>query len=190
VEKRGEFQRLLEEIRAGSEEAVQQLLDRYGRAILRVIRSRLDERLRSKFDSIDFLQDVWASFFRCPPEPGALSGPEALFRFLTVLARNKVADGFRQRLVYQKHNVNCEIAPEESASVILDGAPARQPTPSQEFLAKEQWERAVRGRTLLQRKILEMLRDGHSQVEIARTLGMSEKLVQRLIRKVSAGIDA
>jgi RNA polymerase sigma-70 factor (ECF subfamily) len=188
VGKRDEFRRLLEEIQAGSAEAVQQLLDRYGPAILRVIRSRLDERMRSKFDSIDFLQDVWASFFRNPPEAAAFCSPDALYHFLTTLARNKVTKEIRQRLVYQKFNVNREAPQENPTAGWLNGAKARQPTPSQECVAKEQWEKAVRGRTQLQRKILEMLRDGYSRSEVSTSLGLSRKLVQRLVSRVAAGI--
>jgi len=81
--------------------------------------------------------------------------------------------------------------PRESASLDhLAAEKGQQPTPSQEFVAKEQWERAIRGRTKLQIEILSMLRDGHSQVEIARTLGLTEKMVQRLVRKISERLNS
>jgi RNA polymerase sigma-70 factor (ECF subfamily) len=186
VKQQEEFQRLLDEIREGSEEAARQFLERYGNAVLQVIRRRLDPRMRSKFDSIDFLQEVWASFFRSPPPPETFAGHESLFRYLTALARNKVVDGVRQRLVYQKYNVNRELPREDAASDLLAREIARQPTPSQVFVAKEQWERATRGRTQLQLRILGMLRDGHTHADIALVLGLSDKMVQRLVRKVSA----
>jgi RNA polymerase sigma factor (sigma-70 family) len=186
VKQQEEFQRLLGEIQGGSQDAARQFLDRYGEAVLRVIRRRLDRRIRSKFDSMDFLQDVWASFFRSPPPPETFAGPESLFRYLTVLARNKVVDGVRQRLLYQKYNVNRELPREDAATDQLAREVARQPTPSQVFVAKEQWERATRGRTQLQLRILGMLRDGHTHADIALALGLSDKMVQRLVRKVSA----
>jgi RNA polymerase sigma-70 factor (ECF subfamily) len=190
MEKHEDFQSMLRGIQEGSVEAVQRLLDRYGRAILRVIRSRLDERMRSKFDSSDFLQDVWASFFRCPPGPTSFESSEAFCHYLTAMARHKVVEGFRQRLVYQKYNVNREIPLEVAGSFQLDGIRSHLPTPSKEFRAKEEWERATQARTRLQVTILEMLRDGHSHVEIARSLGTSEKLVQRLVCKLAARLDA
>jgi RNA polymerase sigma factor (sigma-70 family) len=190
VKQQEEFQRLLGEIQGGSEEAAQQFLDRYGEAVLRVIRRRLDPRMRSKFDSTDFVQDVWASFFRSPPPPDAFTGPESLFRYLTTLARNKVVDGVRQRLVYQKYNLNRELPQEDAASDQLAREIGRQPTPSQVFVAKEQWERATRGRTQLQLRILGMLRDGHTHEDIALALGLSDKMVQRLVRKLSARLNS
>jgi RNA polymerase sigma-70 factor (ECF subfamily) len=180
VEKREEFQKLLQEIQGGSDEAVQKLLDVYGKAILFVIRTRLHRRLRSKFDSTDFLQDVWASFYRSPPPATAFGGPEALVRYLTKVARNKVVDAVRRRDAEPTH----EVRPEGPVDPIST-ASTREPTPSQVFVAKEQWERATRGRTKLQVTILKMLRDGHSHPEIAATLGLNEKMVQRLVRKVS-----
>jgi RNA polymerase sigma-70 factor (ECF subfamily) len=183
VEKREEFQKLLQEIQGGSDEAVQELLEVYGKAILFVIRTRLHRRLRSKFDSTDFLQDVWASFYRSPPPAAAFGGPEALVRYLTMLARNKVVDAVRRRAADPTHDVRHKGRRDPLAT-----ASAREPTPSQVFVAKEQWERATRGRTKLQVTILKMLRDGHSHPEIAEALGLSEKMVQRLVRKVSEGL--
>ena len=42
----------------------------------------------------------------------------------------------------------------------------------------------------MQVTVLEMLRDGHSHAEIARALDMSEKMVQRFVRKLSRGFKA
>src|SRR6516225_5818356 len=98
VEDDQEFKRLLKEIQEGSEEAARTFLAKYGSYILRVIRQRLARRLRSKFDSSDFLQDVCASFFRDPPPPEAFGEREALLGFLAQMARNKVGKAYRQSL--------------------------------------------------------------------------------------------
>src|SRR5713101_9460007 len=98
-----EFKQLLEAIQDGSEEAARTFLDKYGSYILKVIRRRLAPRLRSKFDSSDFLQDTWASFFRDPPPPDAFSDPEALLAFLAQMARNKVDQTNRQRLQRRRY---------------------------------------------------------------------------------------
>jgi RNA polymerase sigma factor (sigma-70 family) len=188
-EKQDEFQRLLREIQEGSADAVQQFLDRYGRAVLQVIRRRLDRRMRSQFDSIDFLQDVWASFFRSPPPPAAFAGPETLFRYLTTMARNKVVDAFRQSLVCRKYNVNRELPREDAVSDHLAQRETRQPAPSQEGGTKELWEEATKGRTKKQVKILTMLRDGYTHAEIAQTLQLSERTVRRFVREISTRLS-
>src|SRR5436305_1916444 len=103
-----EFRELLQEIQNGSQEAARVFLDRFGGHILRVIRRRLDQKLRSKFDSSDFLQDVMVSFFENPPPPDAFAGSAALFKYLTIMARNKVVSAVRGRMNVQKRNINRE----------------------------------------------------------------------------------
>src|SRR4051794_20357327 len=81
-----EFRELLRDIQNGSQDAARVFLDRFGDHILRVIRRRLHQRLRSKFDSSDFLQEVMVSFFQSPPPPEAFEGPVGLFHYLTAMA--------------------------------------------------------------------------------------------------------
>ena len=59
-----DFRRLMQRVRDGSEEAVWDLVSVYGEAIRRAVRRVLNRNLRSKFDSLDFVQLVWKSFFR------------------------------------------------------------------------------------------------------------------------------
>jgi RNA polymerase sigma-70 factor (ECF subfamily) len=183
---RNEFNALLQRMRAGEPDAARELLERYGRHILYVIRRRLDQKLRSKFDSVDFLQDVWASFFTQPPEKHHFDSPEALFAYLTAMARHKVADAARQRLIYQKHNVNREHSLDGSYRWQAQGVPAPCPTPSEEVSGQEQWERLLEGRPQLQQRILTMLRQGHTHAEIAGALDLNEKTVRRLIQRLAA----
>jgi hypothetical protein len=75
-EDRPDFQTLLKGIRAGSQDAARQMLAIYGKHVLRVIRRRLHKRLRAKFDSGDFAQSVWASFFTAPASEGHFQRPE------------------------------------------------------------------------------------------------------------------
>src|SRR5262249_36628315 len=84
-----DFTALMQRVRSGSQDAAQQLVEQYGQHILRVIRRMLHKKLRSKFDSLDFQQDVWASFFADQPQK-TFDRPEALAAFLAKVARNKV----------------------------------------------------------------------------------------------------
>ena len=93
-----EFLVLMKRIQAGSSEAASALLERYGLDVLRAVRSGLSQQLRSKFDSQDFVQDVWASFFANPPPEGKFDQPRRLVAFLRRIASNKVANAARQYL--------------------------------------------------------------------------------------------
>ena len=59
-----DFPSLMQQISMGSEDAAWELVERYGELIRRAVRRVLNKKLRSKFDSLDFVQLVWSSFFR------------------------------------------------------------------------------------------------------------------------------
>ena len=64
------FVALMRRVREGSEAAAWELVDKYGGHLRRAVRRVLNPMLRSKFDSLDFVQLVWDSFFR-RRDPGA-----------------------------------------------------------------------------------------------------------------------
>lgn len=176
-----EFERLMERIRQGDTEAARQLFDSYGEAIKQVVRRRLHRRLRSEFDSLDFVQDAWASFFHIPPERCTFQTPEELMAFLRRLVENKVIDAYRQRLGTEKRDPY-KVQPLQAGTQDVD---ARQPTPSQVVMAEEEWQRMVRNRSPKLRQALEMLRAGYSRREIAENLGLNPKRFQRLLQQLN-----
>src|SRR4051812_35813356 len=100
----GELRGFLARIRAGDEDAARELLGRYEAKVRLVVRRQLPRLLRSRFDSQDFLQSVWGSFFRRMRAGQAeLDAPEKLIAFLARAARNKVIDEYR-RASSQKHD--------------------------------------------------------------------------------------
>src|SRR6266850_5492957 len=100
-----EFPALMQGVRSSSDEAARALVDRYGDHILRIVRHKLHKKLRSKFDSADFVQAVWTSFFAMPLDEMRFQHPEELAAFLMQLARNKVVDAVRQRLQTGRYDV-------------------------------------------------------------------------------------
>jgi RNA polymerase sigma factor (sigma-70 family) len=175
-------------VREGSQGAAQELYERYWPHVIRVVRRKLDKKLRAKFDSADFAQAVWASFFVNPTHQYAFARPEELIAFLAQLAQNKLVDAQRQRYRTQKYNVNRERALEGSALLEALGVADRQPGPSQLAAAQEQWERLLDGQPPHYQRILHLLRQGSTHQEIARELGLSEKTVYRVIRKLDPGL--
>jgi RNA polymerase sigma-70 factor (ECF subfamily) len=178
-----DFPVLMQRVRAGSEEAARFLVARYGNHILRVVRRTLHKQLRSKFDSVDFQQDVWASFFAEQPQK-SFDRPEALAAFLAKLAKNKVLMTVRQRCRLQKYNVLREQSLEGSAAWQARDAAARQPTPSQLAVAQERWDQLLKGRPPRHQRILILLRQGYTHQQIAHDLGLDERTVRRVVRKV------
>ena len=104
----GDIRELLARIKNGDEEAARELLSRYESKVRLVVRRQLPRLLRSRFDSIDFLQSVWGSFFhRIQTGPNDLNEEENLIAFLAWAARNKVIDEYR-RAATQKQNIHRE----------------------------------------------------------------------------------
>lgn len=176
-----EFERLMERVRTGDPEVGKELFERYGKAIQMVVRYRLDHRLRSQFDSLDFAQDAWASFFRIPADNYTFQTPEELMAFLSRVVRHKMIDAYR------KH---CRRSQEGERKFVKsvsyeEEQPARQPTASQVAIVEEEWRRMLKDKPEEMQRALEMVREGYSLRETAQTLGLTVKSIQRLIKRLN-----
>ena len=175
----GGIQELLARIRAGDEDAARELLTRYEPKVRLVVRRQLPRLLRSRFDSLDFLQSVWGSFFhKIRTGPNDLMEEQNLITFLAWAARNKVIDEYRRAGTRKQ-----DMSREEPLTVVGDGEAglAGGDTPSQLAQARETFDRL---RDLLpedRRVILEMRAAGHSCKEIGERMGVSERTVQRVL---------
>jgi RNA polymerase sigma factor (sigma-70 family) len=178
-----DFGSLMRQIREGSESASRELVVNYGRYVLRMVRRKMIRSLRSRFDSQDFVQAVWASFFAFQPDRYRFDRPEELVAFLTEMARNKVVEVVRQRLQTEKHNVNRERSLEGEESPV-DLPNLSQPSPDEVAIAREEWQRLLESQPAHYQQILQMLRGGHARQEVARDLGLSEKTIHRVVRKL------
>jgi RNA polymerase sigma-70 factor (ECF subfamily) len=178
-----DFRLLLERVQSGSQAATCELIDRYGPHIVRAVRRKLNKAIRSKFDSVDFVQAVWASFFSAPKPITDFRKPGELVGYLAALAQHKVIDETRRRMETQKYNVNRERSLTDSHSPVAQ-VPVMQPSPSQVAVADELWNRMLQGRPERHRRILELRREGNTHQQIADKLDVNEKTVRRVIRSV------
>jgi RNA polymerase sigma factor (sigma-70 family) len=170
----------LARIQAGEEAAARELLTRYEAEVRLVVRRQLPRLLRSRFDSLDFLQSVWGSFFRrVRGGPAEFEDSRHLVAFLARAARNKVIDEFR-RAGSRKQDMHREEPlwvdggrPKELAAAI--------DTPSQVAQAREVLGKL---RDLLpedRREIVALKVEGLSSKDIGERLGISERTVQRVL---------
>jgi RNA polymerase sigma-70 factor (ECF subfamily) len=180
------FPVLMARVRTSSEGAARALIEEYGDLILRVVRQKLHKQLRPKFDSLDFVQAVWASFFALPADRLAFDQPEQLAGFLARLAGNKVIESVRQRMGTLKYNVNREQALHDKENQVLP-IPSREPRPEEIVIAREEWQRLLREHPAHHQEIIMSLSEGNSPREVALNLGFSEKTIRRVIRKLRPG---
>lgn len=180
---RAGFSALIAQVRAGREEAVLALLEQYGPHVVRVVRRRMNPRLRGRFDSQDFTQAVWASFFGHLPEITQLNQPQELVRFLSRVASNKVIDAGRRAQV--RHETSADSSSEEMQSAQDLRLKVSEPTPSQHAMARESWDHLLQDESDDDRTVVELRRTGLTQQEIASQLGISERQVRRILTRLS-----
>jgi RNA polymerase sigma-70 factor (ECF subfamily) len=138
---------------------------------------------------VDFVQDVWASFFANPPQRGTFVNPEHLVAFLAKIASNKVVDATRQRLQTEVHNVNRELSLNHPKQRWFEPPAVNQPTPSEVFTGRELWERLLRDQPLVYQRVLILRRDGKDLDEIATEMGIHSRTVRRILDKLRETMD-
>ncbi|MGA2257600.1 MAG: sigma-70 family RNA polymerase sigma factor [Thermoguttaceae bacterium] len=178
-----DFGSLIARIQQGSEDAAWELVEQYGDAIRRAVRRVLHGRLRSKFDSLDFVQLVWNSFFKARDRMTRFTRPEELAAFLATMARNKVGMEIRRRLRSAKYDVKRE----ESLDVYaeeLDRSASRDSDPFEVAVAREQWNRLIAGQPHRYRQIISLRLQGVTIHDIAASLDMAESTVRRFLDRL------
>jgi RNA polymerase sigma-70 factor (ECF subfamily) len=170
----------LKRIQAGDDGAARELLQRFEAEVRLVVRRQLPRLLRSRFDSLDFLQSVWGSFFRrMRTAPTEFEDSRHLVAFLARAAKNKVIDEYR-RAGSRKNDMHRE------EPLWADGRRPRDlpdpiDSPSEVAQAHEVFGRLRELVPQEKRSILEMKAEGLSSKDIGERLGISERTVQRVL---------
>ncbi len=144
--------------------------------------------MRSLYDSIDFSQMVWRSFFRVPRDAQELDTPEKLVAFLTTLARNKVATESERRLNSQQYNLNRECSIEELCDRQRDQLRDPSQNPVGTAATREQWEHTLRNQPAKCRQIIRLRLAGRTYTEMAEVLRISERTIRRYIHRLIEGM--
>jgi RNA polymerase sigma-70 factor (ECF subfamily) len=179
-----DFADLMQRIQAGSQDAAWELLDKYGPHVRRHVRRSLNPQMRSRFDSVDFMQIVWASFFREPERIRRLDSPQQLMGYLAAMARNKVVKEVRHQMSTEKRDLGREVSLDAPHEALDFGLAARDPTPSSVAVARERWTQLVDEQPESTRKVVELRFLGASFVEIARELNIHERTARKIISRL------
>ena len=176
-----EIQQLIERARGGDQQAARELVARFEPHVRRIVRTRLPDRLRSRFDSMDFVQSVWGDVFgKLTRGEVEFTSPERFAQFLAVVARSKVIDEVRRNLGTQKKNMELEV-PVDGDEERGPQLGAADPTPSRVAAAREEFEVLLRRRKEVHRQVLMLRAQGYTFVEIAEQLGLDERTARRVV---------
>lgn len=174
------FSELLSRLEQGDPDASERIVAEYGDHILRAVRRRMNRSIRDRFDSQDFAQAVWASFFGHISVVQNIGSQGELAGFLAKMASNKVIDQGRREQVRARINRSQGQLP----AVQKDNrTQMSQPTPSQFAVANERWERLTEDEVERDQDLLRLRRDGATHEEIARHMGVSDRHVRRILRR-------
>jgi RNA polymerase sigma-70 factor (ECF subfamily) len=183
-----ELTEFLKRIQSGDDGAARELLQRFEAEVRLVVRRQLPRLLRSRFDSLDFLQSVWGSFFRrMRTSPTEFEDSRHLVAFLARAAKNKVIDEYR-RAASRKHDMHRE-EPLWGEGRRPRDVPDPADSPSE---VAEAHEALGRLRNLVpeeKRAILEMKAEGLSSKDIGERLGISERTVQRVLEDLRRRLE-
>ncbi len=186
------FEDLIAQIAGGSEAAVWELLERYSKNILRVVRRHLPAEIRGKVDSTDMVQSVWKSLLRHPSRMTEIADPERFVAYLAGMARLKVLETHRHFTQLQAFNVRREVRIDLESRTHRPGEPAggdpmadrRSRTPSSIASAREKWSIAVSREGIRGGEILQLRLQGLTHREIANRLALSESTVRRTLHSM------
>lgn len=184
-----EFANLMQRLREGSEDAARELLDRYGEHVIRAVRKRLHKSLRARFDSQDFTQAVWASFFESRDRLSRWDRPEDLVALLVQIANHKVADGCRHHLKValdsplreEPRFVGCDDEWEKIAGKL--------PTPSEAAVGNELQDQLRELLPSHYRRMVALKSEGATLDEIAADLHVDKGTVHRILGRLKESYE-
>lgn len=166
---------LIEKLNGGDVEAAERAFLAYEPYLRMAIRRQLNGPLRSKLDTMDIVQSVWADVLVGFRDAGwRFTDRSHLRAFLMKVARNRLIDRRRQH-----HRALEQERPLDPAAAQLPSA--SQPRPSEIAQERELWERMLDECSPGHREILLLKRQGLPNAEIARRIGMHEGSVRRIL---------
>ena len=177
------FRGLLDEVRAGSQNAAWELVETYGPHVHRYVRRFMHRSLRSKFDTLDFVQVMWASLFREPGKLHSFEQPEELIAFLVGMAKNKVITELRRRTA-SRYDVGRE-QQYPNDSVACGDIRQQPPTPSAVAIAKERWVHLVSNQNQTVQSVVALRLRGNTFGEIADKLQIHERTARKAIAQLT-----
>jgi len=180
---KGDLSRALQEAQKGDQTAWETLFRECYPKVRRVVRRRLNNSLRSLYDSTDIASDVMKSL---AANLNHLSFPsiDSLIAFLAHVAEQKVIDEYRkQHTLARDKSRERRLSPADSETAPIQVA-SPDPTASQEYQAEEVREWMLGRVDETGREIIDLKSAGYSVADIAVKTGWNIRKVQRFLKNL------
>ncbi len=164
--------------------AVQDLFDQYVGAVFTVIRAKMNPTMRSANDSEDFLQKTRMKLALGNFEDKDFETPQAFLAYMCRVAEREVQQVKRQHARCTEGWVNQEKPLAQLSAAELERVLDKAPDACAVQIAEDRWQRALAALPPVYRYIALKLRDGFTQIEIAKELELCERTVGRAIKKL------
>jgi RNA polymerase sigma factor (sigma-70 family) len=167
---------LIDRLNEGDITAAERAFLAYEPYLRMAVRRRLSGPLRSKLDSMDIVQSVWAEVLSGFRDAGwRFTDRTHLRAFLVKVARNRLIDRRRQHhRAIERERALADTAPAEMP-------PAEGPRPSEIAQGNELWKRMLDQCAPDHREILILKRQGLLLAEIAARTGLHEGSIRRIL---------
>jgi RNA polymerase sigma factor (sigma-70 family) len=188
-----DFTELMRRARSDDPAAIRDFLARFEREVQMMVRARLPKKLRTQFDSVDFVQAVWQSFFSDLREnPREFANTEHLRGFLAGVVRNKVQEQHRRLTRTEKYDVAREqrLYIRRGDREVLREVVSPEPSPSEMVQADDRMAQLTAGRSPREVEVVKLRLQGLTFVEIAERTRMDERAVRRVIESVRSRMEA
>jgi RNA polymerase sigma factor (sigma-70 family) len=177
---------LIERVIQGDEQAITELYDKYHKALILIIRYRLNRspRLRTLFDSIDLLQEVWEDVLAQPEKLRDFATFEAFFKHLARMAHHKVEKAQRKYSAQKRDLRRRRHLSDPGVAAVAAAAADPRPDPAQQAASHDTLVRWLFSLPWRQRRVVLRLGAGYSYQEIAAELACSERTIERMVAKI------
>lgn len=175
--------KLMARWQAGDQQAAEELFRRYSNQLIALARSRLSPKLARRIDPEDVVQSAYRSFFA-----GAREGQYDIqrggevWKLLVTIALCKLRNQAKHHTA-DKRSIHAEqpFGSEDSLLGIRAEAFAQAPAPVAALALVDELEGVMRDLEPLERRILELRLQGHTQYEISSQTGRSVASVCRTL---------
>ena len=173
------FRELLDQMKAGSNEAAWELVRLYGPHVRSVVRRKMGASLRRSHDTEDFVQAAWASLVRAMPRLHNVEEPRRFVALLATIACRRLANEVRR-----KKPIDPElIQPFDESETLAEGKKGAVATPSQIAIAREQWQSLIGDLDPGHQEVIDLRLQGMTYNEIADKTGLHERTARRIVER-------
>ena len=176
------FSDLLDDLRAGDEQAAGQIVDEHTDALVAVARRQMGAKLARRVDPEDIVQSTYRSLFvRMRQGEYELGSGHDLWKLLVTITLNKV----RRKAKFHRtarRDMNRDQSVTDGTGALANRSPDGGPTPDDAAALVDELQTLLESVKPRDRQIVELRLQGSTTAEIAQETSRSERSVRRILQ--------